>query len=154
MLHEELRLELRGAPAPLFEYLDDPCHLSDHMQRRGPALAGGAMKLVADPHRGLGSGWRLKGRVVGLTLQADVQVTEYQPPWRKTWQTVAEPRLLVMGAYRMGFELQSQAAPTVSLRLWLDFEPTRRGRWVARAYARCCLREMAAAARRAGEPSA
>ena len=40
-----------------FEYLDDPYHLSDHMQRRGPALAGGAMKLVADPHRGLGSGW-------------------------------------------------------------------------------------------------
>lgn len=148
-VYEERRLQLRADPAALFRYLDDPRHLGEHMQRRRGALAGGSLRLQTDARRGLGSGWRLDGQVLGLRLQAELRVTGYQPPWRKSWQTQGRPRLLVIGAYRMGFELCEQAGSQLALRLWLEGEPTGWGRWLARVYARWCLREMAAAARRA-----
>ena len=66
---------------------------------------------------------------------------------KKTSETVAEPRLLVIGPYRMGFDLMQQNT-TVQLRVAIDYElPTQGiswllGRLFGRSYAKWCTRQM------------
>jgi hypothetical protein len=62
----------------------------------------------------------LRGRVLGLSLCLDEVVTDRNPPRRKVWRTVGEPRLLVIGAYEMGFELYS-TTDGVLLRVGIDY---------------------------------
>ena len=80
------------------------------------------MTIETDPLEGkaVGSEIRLRGRVLGIPIFVVERVVEYTAPFRKVWQTTTEPRLLVIGSYRMGFELMPQAQATV-LRLWIDY---------------------------------
>ncbi|HXZ86681.1 MAG TPA: SRPBCC family protein, partial [Myxococcota bacterium] len=97
-----------AAPAErVFEHLDDHRRLSAHMTRRTWMMAGSRMVLQLDQQlaRAVGSHIRLAGRILGVRLELDEVVTEREPPRRKVWMTVGEPRLVVIGPYRMGFEL-------------------------------------------------
>jgi hypothetical protein len=67
----------------------------------------------------------------------------------KVWRTIGSPRLLIIGHYRMGFEIT--AAPAGSrLRVFLGYDLpsgviTRLlGRLLAPMYARWCVRNMVA----------
>ena len=79
---------------------------------------------------------------------------EYAPPLRKTWETFGETHLVVIGAYRMGFLLATDAEMS-HLRVWIDYDwPT--GRWtrllgklLGQAYANWCVQRMATDAKRA-----
>jgi hypothetical protein len=107
------------------------------------------METVLDAQRGRSVGWHivLRGRAFGLRLNLDEVVTTRQPPLTKTWQTVGEPRLLVIGPNRMGFTL-TPGGTAVGLRVAIDYElPTKglswlRGRLFGRAYATWCTRRM------------
>ena len=78
------------------------------------------MTIEFDQHRGqtVGSLIRLSGRVLGMNLS--VEVVERIPPRRKVWQTVGSPRLLVIGHYRMGFEIASQGKRSL-LHVFIDY---------------------------------
>ena len=75
-------------------------------------------------------------------------VTERVPPLRKTWETRGEPRLLVIGAYRMGFTIAAQGARS-QLVVFIDYQLLPRGfarglaRLFGRTYAAWCTRRMA-----------
>jgi hypothetical protein len=135
--------------ATLFTYLDDPVRLSSHMGRRSWRMGGGRMDVSVDDGRGraVGSHIVLAGRAFGLRLGLDEVVVERRPPQAKTWETVGEPRLLVIGAYRMGFAIQQHERDSV-LRVFIDYALPARGasRWLGRmlgpAYARWCTRTM------------
>jgi len=138
------------APA-LFDYLDDPTRLSAHMGRRSWRMGGGRMDLTLDAARGraVGARIRLAGRAFGMALSLDEVVVERQPVATKAWETIDEPRLRVIGPYRMGFAILP--APTgATLRVFLDYAlpsgwPDRwLGRLLAPAYARWCVRTMVA----------
>ena len=84
-------------------------------------------------------------------------MTERNPPLRKVWETIGTPRLLVIGHYRMGFEL----APLSSgcrLRVFIDYSiPPQSwlGRLLGNYYARWCVRRMVSdAARHFDAPAA
>ena len=70
---------------------------------------------------------------------------------------VGEPSLLVVGVYRMGFELEA-AGGGAALTLHIDYELPSRGvaRWLGlvlgRTYARWCVRTMVRDAQRALQP--
>jgi hypothetical protein len=97
--------------------------------------------------RNVGSHIRLSGRVLGLQLHVDEVVTQRNPPFEKTWETVAEPRLLVIGGYRMGFTV-TPANNESQLRVFIDYAlpPSGLPRWLGRMfggwYARWCTRRM------------
>lgn len=63
------------------------------------------------------------------------------------WQTTGEPRLLVIGRYRMGFEVQPCGVGS-RVGLWIDYELPRvgvahwLGRLLGRFYARWCTSRM------------
>lgn len=154
--HEEATVEVNASSADVFAILDDHRSLSSHMESSSLVLAGSAMHIELDRDQGkaVGSRIRLSGRVFGVRLLVDEEVCEYEPPRRKVWETTGEPRLLVIGRYRMGFSLSPVEAGS-SVRIWIDYELPMHGiaRWLGRLagsfYARWCTRQMLLAVRSA-----
>lgn len=129
--------------------------LSTHMTRRSWMMGGGRMDISTDEGRFQrpGSRLRLSGRAFGLTVFLEEEVIDYRPPQAKIWRTLGMPRLLIIGPYRMGYEI-SPAVEGSSLRVFLDYDlPTGvvqrlLGRLLAPTYARWCVRNMLAEGRK------
>ena len=107
------------------------------------------MEIELDDSRGqkVGSRIRLAGRVLGIELTVDETVTERNPPWRKVWETTSPPKLLVIGHYRMGFQLSPHEENSL-LRVFIEYAlPVKApARWLgllfAGYYAGWCTRRM------------
>ena len=148
-----LRCESNGlVQAPmdqLFAHIDDHTRLSSHMSERSWRTGGGRMETEIDSGRGqkIGSRIRLSGRVFGVGLSVEEIVVERDPPRRKVWETTGTPKLLVIGRYRMGFELSPRGKWSM-LRVFIEYALPERGlaRWLGRLfgryYARWCTQQM------------
>ena len=113
------------APAEaVFARLDDQRLLSAHMSRSSWMMAGSSMSIELDSAKGraIGSVIRMTGRFVGIPLALEETVTERISPSRKVWETVGTPKLLVIGPYRMGFEIAPQGDAS-RLRVFIDYSP-------------------------------
>ena len=140
---------LASPPDEVFAYLDDPAHLAAHMAKPSWAMAGGQMQLHLDEGHGreIGSHIRMAGRVLGLELALDEAVVERNPPHRKVWETVGSPKLLVIGLYRMGFEVAARGGGSL-VRVFIEYAlpDALPGRWLGRLfgrmYARWCTERM------------
>jgi hypothetical protein len=139
-----------SAPANvLFEYADDHEHLASHMSQSSWMMGNGRMTTEMDAGRGqwVGSEIRLSGRVLGMQLYVAEKITERDPPRRKVWETTVRPRLLIVGHYRMGFEIASRGTAS-QFRVFIDYAlpesvPARwLGRLFGRFYARWCTQQM------------
>lgn len=157
--HFERAVEL-GAPASVvFDYVDDFAHFGEHMTRSSWMMAGSSMRYEFDDARGraVGAKVRLGGSVLGVPLEIEECVIGRTPPLNKTWETVGQPRMLVLDAYRMGFEVVPQGSGC-RLSVFIDYALPRNGIgfWLGRIaggwYARWCVRSTTAAAvRRFGQ---
>ncbi|MDP3707539.1 MAG: SRPBCC family protein [Polaromonas sp.] len=154
--HREAAAAIAASPQAVFAFLDDHRRLTAHMEKPSLMTAGATMKIETDSQQGqaVGSLIRMNGRILGISLCVEETVSEYRPPFRKTWETRGEPRLLVIGGYRMGFELTPKASKT-HLRVWIDYNlpsgiPERwLGRILGDAYANWCVTRMVRDAARA-----
>lgn len=154
--HQETTVRVVASPQAVFALLDDHQRLAAHMEKPSLMMAGASMKIETDRQKGqaLGSLITMKGQVLGIGLSVAEKVTEYAPPLRKSWETLGETRLLVIGPYRMGFTLAPDAEMS-QLRVWIDYDlPSGRwGRWLGkllgRRYADWCVKRMAVDAARA-----
>lgn len=149
VFHGESSGHVAAAPGVLFEHLDDPRRLASHMESGSAAMAGARMSIETDRLQGkaIGSVIRMRGRMLGLVLSLDEAVTEREPPRLKVWETLGEPQLLVIGAYRMGFRIEA-AGNGSFLTVTIDYAlpdgamEHLLGRLFAPAYARWCCRRM------------
>lgn len=149
LLHAAAQGLVAASPQELFEHLDDPLHLARHMERRSMAMMGSSMRIDTDAQRGrvVGSLIRMHGRMMGIPLELEEIVIERDPPRGKAWQTIGEPRLVVIGPYRMGFTIEPASAGGL-LTVWIDYQlpASRLGRWLGRPlaplYARWCCQRM------------
>ncbi len=132
-------------PARLFAVLDDPARLGAHMGKPSAAMLGGSMTYALDAAGGqaVGSVIRMTGTVLGLRLSVSEIITERTPPLRKAWETIGEPRLLILSWYRMGFEVAPEGAGsrlTVSIDYLLpEGAMALVGRLIGPSYARWCV---------------
>jgi hypothetical protein len=112
------------------------------------------MRIETDERHGqaVGSVIRITGSVLGLRLSVEEAVTRRDPPREKVWETVGDPRLLIIGAYRMGFTIVPVGGGT-RLIVFIDHRLPARGigrvlgRLLGRTYAAWCTRRMASDAR-------
>ena len=149
-LHHRSEVDVGTDAHNLFSLLDDHRRLSAHMEKRSLMMAGATMRVETDALKGqaVGSLIRVTGRVFGVNLMVEEVVTERVPPLRKTWETRGEPRLLVIGSYRMGFNISAQGDRS-RLVVFIDYQLPPRGfaHWLGllfgRAYAAWCTRRMA-----------
>jgi Polyketide cyclase / dehydrase and lipid transport len=133
----------------VFAHIDDHTRLSSHMSEPSWKMGGGCMQTELDEGRGqaVGSRIRLSGRVFGVELSVEEIVVERDPPRRKVWETTGTPKLLVIGHYRMGFELSPQGIGSL-LRVFIEYVLPDRApaRWLGRLlggyYARWCTQQM------------
>ena len=97
----------------------------------------------------VGSRISLSGKAFGLSLFLDEEVAQYEPPIAKTWETLGEPMLLVIGAYRMGFGI-GDGAEHAKLCVFIDYDLPRNsftkvlGFLFGHFYASWCVRSMLA----------
>jgi hypothetical protein len=88
----------------------------------------------------------MNGQVMGIRLSLEEVVVEREPPLRKAWETV-DARLLVIGQYRLGFELEP-GSDACKLRVFIDYDWPKRGlgrfaaALCAKSYARWCTQQM------------
>ena len=107
------------------------------------------MEVELDDARGqiIGSRIRLSGRVFGVRLSVEEIVTERTPSHHKVWETTGSPNLLVIGRYRMGFDIAIRESGSL-LRVYIDYALPEEApaRWlgllVGRYYARWCVQQM------------
>lgn len=133
----------------VFAHLDDHTRLSSHMSERSWRTGGGRMQTEIDEGRGqtVGSRIRLSGRVFGVELSVEEIVVERDPPRLKVWETTGVPKLLVIGHYRMGFELSAQGKGSM-LRVFIEYALPEHApaRWLGplfgRYYASWCTQKM------------
>lgn len=153
--HDEEVVEVRAPPAALFAHLDDQVQLGSHMEKPSMMMMGGRMFYEFDANKGraVGSVIRMAGNFLWLRLLVDEVITVREPPRLKVWETRGEPRLLIIGAYRMGFEISSANAAS-ALRVFIDYQwPSGvigrvLGALFAPFYARWCVSRMAKDAER------
>jgi hypothetical protein len=154
--HYEHSTFVPAAPEDVFAHVDDHSRLSSHMSTSSWMMGGGQMAISTDSGRGqrVGSHIRLRGEVLGIDLSLEEVVTERDPPHHKLWVTIGNPRLLVVGQYRMGFDITPHAGGSM-LSLFIDYElPTGPitkwlGLLLGSTYAKWCTRRMAEGVRNA-----
>lgn len=148
--HDDCTVLVAAPMDAVFDRLDDHTRLSSHMSESSWQMGGGRMSIALDEGGGrkVGSHIVLSGRMLGISLFVDEVVTAREPPTRKVWETVGAPRLVVIGAYRMGFELTPESSGS-RLRVFIEYElpGSGVGRWLGRLfgpwYARWCTTRMA-----------
>jgi hypothetical protein len=146
--HFQSRAALSVPVDTAFAYLDDFRKLSAHMEGSSGMMLGSKMEIETDNAlgRAVGSHVWMRGVVLGMTLALEEVVTERAPPHRKVWETVGA-RLIVIGEYRLGFELERAGAASV-VRVFIDYDlpatqPARFfGTLFAKTYARWCTERM------------
>ena len=112
-------------------------------------MGGGRMFVDLDAAEGqrVGSHIRLSGRVFGIHVYLDEVVTRRDPPIDKVWETVGVPRLLVIGAYRMGVQITPVRRGS-RMRVFIDYELPKGwatywlGFLFSRFYAKWCIDQM------------
>ena len=147
--HFESVVALNAPADAVFTLLDDHSRLSAHMTKPSWMMAGSVMTLEFDASNGraVGAKISLQGRVLGMPLSVEETVTERDPPFRKVWCTIGKPQLVVIGNYRMGFEI-TLGTRTSHLHVFIDYAPPEGAisYWVGRLfgnfYARWCTQRM------------
>ena len=148
--HFESTVEVTASADAVFSHLDDHSRLSAHMSNSSWMMAGSHMAIELDASKGraVGAIIRLRGRVLGIPLSVEEVVTERNPPVRKVWETTETPNLLVIGRYRMGYEITSKGQASL-LRVFIEYAlPVGSfSRWLGRLfghfYARWCTQRLA-----------
>ena len=154
--HDEVSVEVDAEPAVLFDYLDDHERLAAHMNKPSMMMMGGRMFYEFDTARGrtVGSVIRMGGSFLWITLFVEEVITEHTRPQRKTWETRGAPHLIIIGGYRMGFEIEQEHGVS-RLRVLVDYDLPRSligrilGTFLAPVYARWCVERMAKDAKHA-----
>lgn len=112
-------------------------------------MLGGMMETQADSGNGqkVGSHIKMTGKVFGIKLFLDEIITQYEPPYRKAWQTVGDLNLLVIGHYTLGFEITPQQ-DKLKLKVYINYKlpESLRSRWLgvlfSGMYAKWCVNQM------------
>jgi hypothetical protein len=119
------------------------------MSKSSWMMLGSTMDIFMDElrTRAVESKFGFTGRIAGIPLEVHEVVTSRQVPSKKSWETVGEPTLWVIGCYEMGFDLTPGAGAT-RLRVYIKYDRPIRGLARAlsllfhRVYARWCTRKM------------
>ncbi len=145
--HYEESLLVPRDQEEVFAYIDDHSRFSSHMSKSSWMMGGGRMEVSTDSNRGqkVGSHILLSGSAFGISINLDEVVTQHQKPNLKVWETVGEPKLMVVGQYQMKIEIHPQGDKS-HLTVSIDYRLPNKNVWLGRLfgmmYAKWCVRQM------------
>ena len=138
---------LSAEASDVFAFVVDHTRLSAHMSKPTWMMGGGHMETSVDSGLGqkVGSHIQMRGKVLGIALSLDEVVTDYEPPRVKVWETVGQPKLLVIGHYRMKIEVNPKGIYSL-LHILIEYNVPRNQAWLGklfgRYYAKWCVTQM------------
>ncbi len=150
--HYEESIVVDSSPEELFVFVDNHKQFSSHMGKSSWMMGGGHMETTVDAGNGqkAGSHICMSGTAFGMKLFLDEVVTQYEPPYKKAWETVGSPELIVIGHYGMGFEIKPQNTGS-TLRIFIDYELPTKNVWLGilfgDIFAKWCVHQMVEGAR-------
>lgn len=147
--HDESTAVVRAPAERVFAHLDDPKSLSAHMRESSMMMMGSRMSIDVDAGGGqvVGSKIRMSGSVMGIPISLEESICDRRAPYEKQWETIGTPKLIVIGHYRMGFEVTPSGDSSL-VRVFIDYSLPAgfAGRWLGRVfgsvYAKWCTRRM------------
>lgn len=131
----------------VFAVVDNHAALSAHMGQSSWMMGGGRMETTVDEGHGqrVGSHIRMSGKAFGIPLFLDEIITEYEPPYRKVWETVGDVKLVVIGHYRWSNVIEPEGDHSL-LRVSLEYDLPSGNGWLGRLfggmYAKWCVQQM------------
>jgi hypothetical protein len=131
----------------VFELIDDHSRLSSHMSKSSWMMGGGKMETKVDDKHGqqVGSHIKMSGKVFGIEIYLDEVITHYEPPVKKSWETVGSPKLLVIDHYRMTVEIEQNPKGSI-LKVAIDYDLPKKNAWLGKLfsgfYAKWCVKQM------------
>ena len=140
---------IHSTPEIVFAQMDDFSKTGMHMSESSIMLMGSKLKLeqLSLNSNGVGAKYRWYGNMMGLTLDFTQNVTKWEPPKLKEWETVDEAKIIIMSWYRMWFEI-SKANNGTFVNLSISYLPPKE--WhnkilsllFVRIYCWWCLKKM------------
>lgn len=112
-------------------------------------MMGSRMSIDVDAGGGqtVGSKIRMYGSVMGIPISLEEVICERRVPYEKQWETIGTPKLIVMGHYRMGFDVKPSDDSSL-VRVFIDYSLPMGfvgqclGRVFGSVYAKWCTRRM------------
>ncbi|MBI5401404.1 SRPBCC family protein [Candidatus Wolfebacteria bacterium] len=144
--HYENSAFILAGVAEVFTFLDDHARLSSHMNKPSWMMGGGRVDTSVDAGHGqeVGSHIRMSGKAFGISIFLDEVVTYREPPRVKVFETVGMPKLLVIGQYRMRFEVEPRTGGSL-LSVSIDYNLPMTKVWLGKLfsgiYAKWCVQQ-------------
>lgn len=145
--HYKDSIEINATPEAIFAYADDHSKFSSHMNESSWMMGGGKMETEVDEGHGqkIGSHIKMGGKVFGIKLFLDEVITEHESPRRKVWKTVGDLKLLVIGHYQLGFEIEPKENKSI-FTVFIDYDLPSKNIWLGKLfggiYAKWCVNQM------------
>lgn len=149
---------IHAAPEIVFAQIDDFSKTGMHMSQSSMMLMGSKLKLdqLSLNSNGVGAKYRWYGSMMGLTLDFTQNITKWESPKLKEWETIGEAKIIIMSWYRMWFEI-STANNETKVNLFISYLPPKE--WYnkilsflfVRLYCWWCLKKMLEDTKRSSE---
>ncbi len=107
---------IRASPEKVFEFMDDVRNMGMHMSRDSRAMMGSHLDLemLSENTSGPGASYRWKGKVMGMTIDFTMVVTKWIKDIERVWETIGEPKVIVIGKYSMFLKLAPADGSTMT----------------------------------------
>lgn len=92
-----------ASPEQVFKAIDDLGVTGMHMTQSSMMMMGSKLNLefLTANHTGFGSKYRWTGKMVGMKMDFTVEVTQWIDGKEKTWETLGDPKLIILSWYKM-----------------------------------------------------
>ena len=98
---------IHSTPEKVFAHMDDFLKTGMHMIKSSMMMMGSKLNLeqLSTNSTGVAAKYRWYGKMMGMTMDFSEEVTKWQSPVLKEWETFGEAKLIIMSWYRMWFEI-------------------------------------------------
>jgi hypothetical protein len=151
-------IEIKAQPSEVFKHVDNINNTGTHMSKSNMPMMGGSLKteILSKNEIGPGATYRMYGKVMGMDIDFTETVTKWIENQERVWETIGDPKLLIMGGYAMNFNVRPSNWGT-RLTFGIKYSYPKSAFWKFIAfllgdwYAKWCLKNMAKDVKRALE---
>jgi hypothetical protein len=95
------------SPQKVFSHMDDLSKTGMHMKENSMMMMGSKLSFerLEGPLQGIGTTYRWHGKIMGLPVDITETVTKWTENQEKVWETTGDPKIILLGWYRMILKL-------------------------------------------------